>query len=207
MNFIDFNRNLKDFAIFSLKDIRKIYPGFHRQRLSEWINKGYLKKIVNGFYFFTERKIDEKLLFYFANTLYHPSYVSMESALSYYNIIPEGVYNITSVSTRRTRELNSPAGKFFYHKIKNSMFFGYRIIRFKSYFYKIAEPEKSIIDTLYLNNQFDNEESIYELRINVDEFKNIINLNKMNHYLKFINNRKLISRANLLLNIIYHAAH
>ena len=92
----------KDFIIFSLNDIRKTEPGFHRQRFFEWIKKGYIKKIIREYYCFSDTEISESILCYIANQIYYPSYISFEFALSYYNLIPEGVYSITSASTLRT---------------------------------------------------------------------------------------------------------
>lgn len=65
---------------------------------------------------------DEYLL---ANILYQPSYISLEFALSYYSLIPESVYLITSVTTKPTREF--AVGKLFfsYQTIKKQAFVGY----------------------------------------------------------------------------------
>lgn len=64
-----------------------------------------------------------------SNCLYRPSYISLESALSHYNFIPEGVYTIQNISTRKTILYETPIGSFQYRNIKPGVFFGYHVIR------------------------------------------------------------------------------
>ncbi|GAI56933.1 unnamed protein product, partial [marine sediment metagenome] len=96
MKYLELKSELRDFTIFSLNEIRNIEPGFHRRRLNEWQDKGYIKKVVRGYYIFSDLKLSEEILFKIANRIYLPSYISLESALSYYHLIPESVYGITS---------------------------------------------------------------------------------------------------------------
>ena len=102
MYFQDFKAQLKDFQIFSISDIRKADPRFYPARLSEWQKKGYIKKLRRGYYIFADAILNEAALFLIANRLYMPSYVSFESALSYYGLIPEGVYSVTSACGKKT---------------------------------------------------------------------------------------------------------
>ena len=89
--------------------------------------------------------------FFLANQLYQPSYVSLESALSYYGIIPEGVYAITSISSKKTQQFNNPLGHFMYHHIDPELFgdFVMQKDEFNNPVY-IASKERAIIDFLYL---------------------------------------------------------
>ncbi len=48
--------------------------------------------------------------FLLANHVYGPSYVSMDSALSFYGMIPERVYEISSATTKTSRQFRTPAG-------------------------------------------------------------------------------------------------
>jgi len=52
-----------------------------------------------------------------ANQLYGPSYVSLDYALSHYGLIPEAVYQITSVTTRRSKTYDTPLGRFSYERL------------------------------------------------------------------------------------------
>lgn len=49
-----------------------------------------------------------------ANLLYGPSHVSLDFALSWHGLIPEGVFEVSSVTPRRAREYNTPLGRFTY---------------------------------------------------------------------------------------------
>ena len=79
-------------------------------------------KLRNGFYIL---KDSSPSLYLIANKLYQPSYISLEKALSYYGIIPETVYTITSITTKATREFATPRAIFSYQRIKKSAFIGY----------------------------------------------------------------------------------
>ncbi len=120
-----FKSSLKDFTIFSLNDIKQVDPRFHRRRLNEWQIKGYLKKVIKGYYIFSDLEFNENILFEIANKIYSPSYVSFEMALSYYDLIPESVYGITSASTRRTYNFKTSIAEFNYRTIKPQLHFGY----------------------------------------------------------------------------------
>jgi len=80
MKYLELKSELRDFTIFSLNEIRNIEPGFHRRRLNEWQDKGYIKKVVRGYYIFSDLKLSEETLFKIANRIYLPSYISLESA-------------------------------------------------------------------------------------------------------------------------------
>ena len=103
MNFIEFQNQFKKYLIFSLIDIQKVYPKFSQIQLNRWKEKGYLINIRQGYYCLSEIEINREILFYAANRVYNPSYISLEMALSYYNLIPETVYQVTSVTTRKQR--------------------------------------------------------------------------------------------------------
>ena len=87
---------------------------------------------------------------FLANQLYTPSYVSLESALSYYNMIPEAVFAVTSVSSKKTQRFTNELGQFLYHHIKPSIYGGYVAEQdeFGNTFY-IASREKALVDFLY----------------------------------------------------------
>jgi len=61
---------------------------------------GFILQIKRGLYAFPDNLPPDA---YIANKLYSPSYISLEFALSYHGVIPETVYEITSVTTKATR--------------------------------------------------------------------------------------------------------
>ena len=202
MNFTQFKDALKDFTIFSFSDIRLIDPHFHRQRLVEWQKKGYIKKIAKGRYIFSDLTMDENILFEIANRLYGPSYVSLESALSYYQIIPEAVYGITSVSTRRTYSFSTPCGEFYYRTLKPSFFFGYEIMIFDSKSFKIADLEKAVIDFFYLHPNIKSDSDITSLRFNKEILMKKISHKKLQKYIRKFSKSSLSDRISKFLELM-----
>ena len=202
MNFIQFKDALKDFTIFSFNDIRLIDPHFHRRRLIEWQEKGYIRKVVKGRYIFSDLKIDENILFEIANRIYDPSYVSLESALSYYQLIPEAVYGITSVSTRRTYSFQTTLGEFTYKTIRPALFYGYKIMTFDSKVFKIASMEKAILDFFYLHPHLKYECDFISLRFNAEVFVQICNRKRMQGYLRKFAKKALSERISIFLEFM-----
>jgi predicted transcriptional regulator of viral defense system len=201
MNYLEFEKSLKEFPVFSIKDIKKRFPDFDNRRLVEWQQKGYIQKIRREYYCFQDRIKDEQFLFYSANKIYSPSYVSMESALAFYNFIPEGVFMITSISTRNTSSYNTPVGDFSYNHVKPTLFFGYRLLQFDGLAIKIAEPEKVILDYLYLK-KLDTEDDITAIRLNKFQIIELVDLDKLDKYLQIFDSKILHKRIIILKELI-----
>jgi predicted transcriptional regulator of viral defense system len=89
---------------------------------------------------------------YIANKMYQPSYVSLETALSFYSIIPEVSMAATSITTKPTRRYRNNHGMFLYRTVKPEIFKGYIIEDIRGFAVLIAEPEKAFIDYLYFRN-------------------------------------------------------
>lgn len=204
MNYLSFKERLIDFIAFDLTDIRKIDAGFDLRRLSEWQEKGYIKMIRRGHYVFSDLQVTEEVLFLMANKIYAPSYVSMEIALAHYNLIPEAVYGITSVSSRKTNHFVTAFGEFIYRQIKPQLMFGYRLVSYRNHNFKIAEPEKAILDYFYLNAQLNAEEDFAGLRINGEEFKEQTSTDKLQRYLTAFDNKRLEKRIKRFLEYVNH---
>lgn len=202
MRYLDFRSNFNKFIVFSLNDIKKIEPNFHRPQLNLWQEKGYIKKLRRGFYMFSDTAINEETLFVMANRLYRPSYVSLESALSYYGLIPEGVYSITSVSTKKTTAFNSPVANFTYKRIKADLHFGYHLEKNGGQTYKIADMEKAVLDYLYLHPKIVQENDFHEWRFNATEFAAKANIMKLKSYMEAYKNKALVKRLKRLLKLI-----
>jgi len=202
MRFLEFKNIISPFTVFSIKDIRKIDPAFHFQRLDEWQKKGYIKKIINKYYILSDVKIDENILYYISNKIYEPSYISLESAFNYYGIIPESVYKITSVSTKRTYNFKSEIGEFVYRKIKPLLYFGFIIINAGNNKIKIANIEKCILDFLYLNPDYKTLDDFYELRFNKEKIIELFDENEFMTYLEIFKNIQLDKRAIKFLKFV-----
>lgn len=165
MKYIQLLNNLSS-PIFTLQDLRvqgiKVYP----YQLSQWREQGYLRKLKNGIYLIDSRK-KEVTKEHIAFRLYQPSYLSLEWALSVHGLIPEVVYQCVSVTARSTREFSNDMGLFVYRHVKKELFFGYRKEERNGSVYLIAEPEKALLDYIYLNSvKIKDEKDVEELRLN-----------------------------------------
>jgi len=188
VNWAIFERKLKEkkLLIFTPLDIRRIF-GVSKVATSfllhRYTQRGYLIQLKRGLYTIYDTDIPD---LYLANKLYEPSYVSLEFALSYHRIIPETVYEITSVTTKATRHFNALGKIFSYRRIKKQAFTGYFLSKHREVTFIIAEPEKAFVDLTYLR-VLSNKKPISRFN------KEKINPTKALRYAKLFNNNKLIS--------------
>jgi predicted transcriptional regulator of viral defense system len=204
VKFRDFQAHVKNLPTFNLNDVRKFDPDFRRQQLNDWLGRGYIQSLASGYYLLADRQIDESYLFMLANRIYEPSYISRESALAYYLVIPETVLGVTSVSSRKTRQFNSQWGRFSYRSIKPALMFGYRVIESEKLVkYKIASLEKAVLDYLYWNTRINSVEDFAGLRWNRQELLGLADNPSFEKYLKVFNSQELERRAHLLLEYIH----
>lgn len=109
------------------------------------------------------------MIWYVANQIYRPSYISLHTALSFYGLIPESVVQITSVTSLKTATFTNSMGEYSYKSMKEGLMFGYQLkpitdnltIRF-------ATPEKAILDLLYLYPFYNSVQELEELRLDED---------------------------------------
>lgn len=136
-------------------------------------------QLKRGFYvttdFYTKNKADTSYLFYLANVLRGPSYVSSWAALQYYNLATEVINTVTSVTEKVTRDYETKIGTFSYHSINKKLFSGFSLVTGKFEFF-IASPSKALFDLLYFKtNQlrgvtFEKIDPLIEsLRIDIEE--------------------------------------
>lgn len=204
MRFRDFQIHAKDLPAFNLNDVRKFDPGFHRQQLNDWLDREYIHSLPNGFYMLADTKVDESYLFMLANRIYKPSYISRESALAYYLVIPETVLGVTCVSSRKTKHFDSVWGRFNYRSIKPVLMFGYRVIEHdKMIKYKIASLEKTVLDYLYWNKRIDSIDDFAGMRWNRQELSELEGNPMFRKYLKVFDNKALEHRVDLLFEYIH----
>ena len=144
--------------IFSLRNIRNIFPDANvttlKNNLTNWLKKGYIERLKRDLYACVEPILESEIPdFYVANRLYTPSYVSLETALSLYNIIPEIAAQVTSVTTKPSREFKNRHGVFIYRSCRKRAFTGYRIVAYEGYKVLIADEEKALVDFLYFKQR------------------------------------------------------
>jgi len=188
VNWYLFESKLKEkgLVIFSPLDVRRIF-GVSKVAatflIHRYTKKGFTKRLKRGIYTLYDTSVPD---IYLANKLYEPSYVSLEFALSFHRVIPETVYEITSVSTKPTRQFKALGKMFSYHRIKKEAFTGYAVYRQRDISALIAEPEKAFVDLTYLRLR-----KRKKLLSRFDKEK--INPAKALRYAKLFDNEKLSS--------------
>lgn len=128
--------------------------------LSYNVKKGAIVRLKAGLFALSKNMPSEYVI---ANRLYFPSYISLDTALSYYNLIPETVYAITSITTKPTREFERGERLFTYKRIKKEAYTGYVLESIHGDKVYIATPEKAVADFMYFvylgkreyNNRFE----------------------------------------------------
>ena len=198
MKYLDLLKDFKDQELFSLGEVRSVDSHFYRARLNEWQDKGYIKKFLKNYYFFSGTRFDERTMFRAANRIYRPSYISLQSALSYHGLIPEKPLSVTSVSTLRTRNLETPLGRFAYRKVAEKYFSGYAVEGEGTGAFLMAKPEKALVDLFYLNRGLLDEEFINGLRLNLKLLKKLTGLAKLAAAAEIFGNRKIVSAVRRL---------
>lgn len=155
MVYQEFKNQVQDRPLINSRDI--LWQNEEKQatlnQLNRWQKRKLLVPLKRGVYLLnpTDRKIQPSHEF-LANQLYGPSYVSLEYALNYYDLIPEAVYTMTSVTTKKTARFQNGEGLFIYRHIRPQAFRGFRAVKdMAGLNFFIAEPEKAIVDFLYLN--------------------------------------------------------
>jgi len=202
MKYIDLNKFLKNIIVFSSKELKLLDNKYNKYKTNSWVKKWYIKNIRKWYYILADININEDILFLIANKSYYPSYISLEMAFSYYNLIPEIVYNITSITSNKTFEFNFQNSNFTYRKINSNLFFWYKTIQIWKNIVLMAEIEKALLDYLYLNKNIKTIEDLEWLRLNKIELKKKINIQKLKKYSNFINKKFLIKKTTLLIKYI-----
>ena len=163
------------------------------------------QKIRRGYYIFADIEKNEQVLFLMANNIYAPSYISLETAFSFYNFIPEGVYAITSITSHKTLKIENENQNFLYKHLNPNLFFGYELREYKNYKYRIAEPEKAILDYFYLNPKIKGVEDFEGLRLNVFEMQSLLDKKKLEKYLVMFGNKSFSKRVHNFLSYLEYA--
>lgn len=189
MKFKDLYKTLEKnkYYIFSYEDILSFYQNEKKYNLKKmvhrWKKKEWLYPLKKGLYELIYPKDFNIPDMYIANKLYSPSYVSLETALSNYSIIPEVSMAVTSITTKPTRKFNNKHGLFTYRTVKPYAFVGYYVEKHGTFSILIAEPEKALVDYLYFKTYSNKKLSLKDERID-KEVVSRLNKKRLNKYAK-----------------------
>lgn len=152
----------------------------HKQ-LSRWVSAGRVYQLRRGLYALAppHQRIQPHP-FLVANRMVDASYVSLQSALSHYGIIPEYVPVTTSVTAQRGGTWETPLGSYQFRHIQTAWLTGYHQIDLPDNQQAfIATPEKALLDLVYLTPGGDTPEYLASLRLQKLEFLALDDLNTL----------------------------
>lgn len=151
-------------------------PNHIRRQLTRWANAGRISQLRRGVYTLAPpyRKVKPHP-FTVANRMVPGSYVSCQSALAYYSLIPEYTPSVVSVCSSRPRTWDTSLGTYIFRHVKRKYLFGYGLREVSDTQNAIvAAPEKALLDLIYLTPGGDSEEYIESLRLqNLDQLDEI----------------------------------
>lgn len=178
-------------SLFTISDFKKLFAiekdNTAYKAIERMAKKGIFQKLTKKRYFFA---LSSAADFELANFLYSPSYISLETALSFHSIITQFPYQITSITPKKTKTINALNKDFAYFHIKQDLFFGCE----KQEKFLIAQPEKALLDYLYFCSKglrsFEQDDFDFK-KIDKKTFKTFIKKAKNKNLNKFIEKHKL----------------
>lgn len=139
-------KGVKIFTILEFEQIFGVSKTAAKKFLENYTKKGFFGRPRQGFYV---TNFNPPTSFSIANKIYQPSYISFETALSFYHIIAETVYMVTSATPKASREFHFGEQIFSYSTIKKDVYTFYTPTSILNETILIAEPEKALADFLY----------------------------------------------------------
>ena len=181
----------KRVSFFSITDTPKIFGTKKENTLYKLLQRlekaGIIKRISKGKYLFAFRETND---FELANFLVNPSYVSLESALSFYGILSQFPYTITSVTPLKTKKIIYKDKEYEFSHLESKYFFGF----VKKDKFLVALPEKALLDELYFMAKKIRKISLTDLDLNlIDKNK----FKKLSKKYKFLPLQNLIQKLKL----------
>jgi hypothetical protein len=138
-----------------------------RRQLSRWTAGGKILQIKRGLYSLAppyQQAAPHPFLI--ANRMVIGSYVSLQSALAYYGMIPEFVPVTLSMTTRSPATWETPVGVFHFRHIDPDRFNGYHVVEVKTgQRVFLAGPEKALLDLVHITPSADEPDYLAELRL------------------------------------------
>lgn len=170
--------------IFQLGTDEKKY-NLKKSTIDTYISR-YLKcreiiPIKKGLYihtnFYNTHKDNTSYLFYLANILRKPSYVSSWAALQHYSLTTEIIHIVTCITPKKTQNYNTKIGTFSYQSIQDDLFSDFILIKHANqtnihdFEFFIATPAKALFDLLYFKTKQFKGITLKDISVLVDELR------------------------------------
>lgn len=204
MKYLDIKTKLSPLRIFTPQDLYLVDPRFRQPTLSDWVKQGRVVQLRQNHYCFPDYQPTDTQIYFVANKLYSPSYVSLEMALNHYGIIPEVVQTVTSITTRKPLTFVTTLGTFGYQSVSEKLFWGYQVLATGDQRSEIAFLEKTILDYLYLHPEMDSQPAFELTRWNKNILHEQLNFDRLDQYQKIFANSALNHRIQQLQIYLKH---
>jgi predicted transcriptional regulator of viral defense system len=203
MRFEDLLAAVEDEPVFAtgMLLVGDVDPLDVRKQLSRWVAAGKIIQLRRGLYALAApyRKATAHP-FLIANRMQRGSYVSLQSALGYYDMIPEAVPTVTSVTTGRPAVYQTLLGTFLFRHVQMGWFRAYtRLDLGNQQTAFIATPEKALLDLIYLTPGGATREYLEELRLqSLDQ----LSLDKLSQLAQELGGPKLAQAVKIVAELI-----
>lgn len=208
----DLFQKFEDIPCFSKADLRLIFSG-KEEALNERIKRALKNKTIfqlkKGLYvarlFWLKEPDKTSFLEFVASKICYPSYLSLEYVLAKNNLLTEGTYPLTSITTKSSRVFQNFLGSFRYSSIKEKLFTGFEKRNYASNSYFVATPAGALFDWFYLKKNIrDNlrEEVLEDLRVNWENFSQA-DFQEFKKFIKLSGSKKMTKIAKILEKDIY----
>jgi hypothetical protein len=162
----DIQKKLSSFELVDYSMLGSMFPDYLGlpEKISRMVKSGDLVRLKKGLYILAAplrtKPIHKEVL---ANLIYGPSYVSLQSALGHYGLIPERVETLTSMTTQRDKVFETPIGAFSYKYVLPRKYnVGIALKKVGDTQFLIATPEKALADLVAQQRGFENKQDVYE---------------------------------------------
>jgi len=204
INYPQFYNQLSPNRVFSRQEAEQAFPKFDSRRLFEWKQKGYLIKLTNKWYVFSNVAFNEGLSYLISNAICQPSYISLETALCFHELIVDsapadsfGEKSIQAITKHKTVIYHNDCGIYSYRKIKPEFYFGFDTIEIDGRPIQMANPEKALIDFLYFNANLNSLSKLTNIAWNTQALAQL-DWKKLSSFQLMIGSKALDRRMDLL---------
>lgn len=157
-----------------------------------YVVKDYIDNLEKKGYF-------SHYLNFLSGVLCEPSYLSLEYVLYRHNLLTDVPFSFTAVTKNKTAVFSNKFGKFFYYKIKDSLFCGFELVKEGEFSFLKATKAKALFDFLYLRkNILPVKEAVKELRLNVENL-NRADIKELKKYVAMEGSKKM---AEIISNLL-----
>jgi len=189
----------REYPIFTLEDCRKWFPDTVRGtailQLSQFVKRGKINRIKRGLYLLPQAS--DLHPYAISEKIDPEAVISLETVLSRAGIIPETVFGTTAVTQGKTRQFSVDSfGNIYFRHLKPQLNFGWVVENYGRYPVRIAEPEKALLDLLWLHRfESDPASYLYELRL---DFSETFSWDKLSYYANVYENSQIDNYVEIL---------